>query len=363
MSEDTSGPAVDAAPAPVATPAPEIQREFSPSDAARMLAARRAELRAKPPEEPAAPTAPEPRAQELAPEADTGPETVPSETQADDPAEAPPINPPRSWTNEEKEAFKAYPRDAQERISAQVARQEAAFLRSQNEAAEVRKAAEAELTQAKQARQQYEAKQAAYTQTLEEALQNEFSDIKSMNDVRKMQLEDPFRFQGWQLRQMELSSAQSEKQALEQSKAQEQQTKRASYEAEQNKLLVELVPEMADPNKAIDLRQRAVKMLNEDLGLSNDTLGRWMQSDAGHEILSNAGIQKLIADGLKYREIKSAPKAVPQGLPPVQRPGASKVVSNGNAGKIQALEKQLNNQSGYNQAKIMAEIRMLRRAR
>ena len=362
MSDDL-GPVVDATPAhnPVASPPPEPARDFGPSDAARMLAARRAELRSKPPEEPAA--TPEPPKQELAPEADASPETVPSETQADDPAEAPPINPPRSWTNEEKEAFKAYPRDAQERISAQVARQEAAFLRSQNEAAEVRKAAEAELTQAQQARQQYEAKQAAYTQNLEDNLQNQFADLRTMADVKRMQAEDPFRFQAWQLHQMELSSAQAEKQAIEQRTTQEKQSKRSSYEAEQNKLLVELVPEMADPNKAVDLRSRAVKMLNEDLGLSNDTLGRWMQSDTGHEILSNAGIQKLIADGLKYQDIKSAPKAVPQSLPPVQRPGVSKPASNGNTGRIQALEKQLANSSGFNQAKIMAEIRQLRKAR
>jgi hypothetical protein len=39
--------------------------------------------------------------------------------------------------------------------------------------------------------------------------------------------------------------------------AQEKQGKRA-IRSEQNKLLVELVPEMADPKKASELRERAV---------------------------------------------------------------------------------------------------------
>lgn len=361
MDPTTSAPVAPAAPAPIATP-PEIQRDFGPSDAARMLAARRAELR-KP--EPAAPpeAAPEP---ELAPEASADPQPeAPSEvTEAVEPEETlPPIDPPRSWTQAEKERFQSLPRETQEYLHTREQERDREFRRGQNEVAEKLKAISAKEQAAEQARQQYEAKQAAYVQNLEDALQNEFADVKSISDVRKMQAEDPFRFQQWQLRQMELSAAQAEKQATEQRNAQEQQSKRAAYEAEQNKLLVELVPEMADPNKATDLRQRAVKMLNDDLGLSNDTLGRWMQSDVGHEILSNAGIQKLIADGLRYQDIKSAPKAVPQALPPVQRPGVSKPAQNSNAGRIQALEKQLSNASGYNQARLMAEIRQLRKAR
>jgi hypothetical protein len=52
-------------------------------------------------------------------------------------------------------------------------------------------------------------------------------------------------------------------------------------------------------------------MLTDDLGLKNELLARWMADDTGHEILSNAGIQKLIADGLKYRDIQNAPRLLP----------------------------------------------------
>lgn len=361
MTEVISAPAVPTAPAPIVAPAPVT--EMNPSDAARALAARRVELR-KQTAEPAAPqeAAPEPP-QELAQEANADPQAeAPSEpTEAPEPADLPPIEPPRSWTQAEKERFQSLPRETQEYLHTREQEREREFRRGQNEAAEQRKAYEAEQSKARELQQQYEAKLSQVMQTIQET--GPFSDIRTMADLEKLQAEDPFRFQAYQLHQWKLQATQAELQEVENRRTQEKQSKRAAYEAEQNKLLTELVPEMADPNKANDLRTRAVNMLIDDLGLRNEQLSRWVADDTGHEILSNAGIQKLIADGLKYRDIKSAPKAVPQALPPVQRPGVSKPATNSNAGKIQALEKSLNNASGFNQAKIMAEIRMLRRAR
>src|SRR5207253_30754 len=98
----------------------------------------------------------------------------------------------------------------------------------------------------------------------EDTLQAEFGEIQTMADVRKLQAEDPFRFQQWQLRQMELASAQQERQANEQKALTDRQQKRAQYEQEQSKLLAEMVPEMADPKKSVEMRENAVKMLVED---------------------------------------------------------------------------------------------------
>src|SRR5712672_3801164 len=55
---------------------------------------------------------------ESAPQGDgTGPEAVPGETQEADPEpKAPPIEPPRSWTKEDKELFKGLPRETQARL-------------------------------------------------------------------------------------------------------------------------------------------------------------------------------------------------------------------------------------------------------
>jgi hypothetical protein len=300
---------------------------------------------------------------ESADEADAGPVEAPSETEATDQAEQPPIDAPRSWTKEDKELFSSLPRETQERLAERERSREGDFLRRQNEATEAGKALAAELEQAKQARVQYEAKQAAYTKNLSDALQAEFGDIQSMNDVRKLQAEDPFRFQAWQLRQMELSQAQTEQQALEQQKTRERQSKRAAYEAEQNKALADLVPEMADPKKGAEMRDRAVKMLTDDLGLTMNQLQSWMADDTGHEILSNAGIQKLIADRLKFNEIKAAPpKAIPKPVPAVVKPGV--VASKGAhaAETVQAHRNKLSGTGSMEDAFALYQAKKSRRA-
>ena len=336
---DTNAPAggeLDAAPI-LGAPNLDLGSEYSVEQAVEAIEKRNQ------PAESAEGEAPATAETESAEKADAGPEEVPGETTSEDAAEQlPPIEAPRSWTKEDKELFNSLPRETQERVAERERSRESDFLRRQNEAAESKKALDAEMEQAKQARNQYEAKQAAYTKTLEDALQAEFGDIQTMLDVRKMQAEDPFRFQQWQLRQMELAQAQSEKQANEQRTNHEKLSKRQAYEAEQSKALAELVPDMADPKKAADMRDRAVKMLTTDLGLSTEQLQRWMSDDIGHEILANAGIQKLIADRLKLNEIKAAPpKAMPKPVPAVQKPGVAPPKGAAAAESVQALRNKL----------------------
>jgi len=296
---------------------------------------------------------------ESAGEADAAPpEEAHGETEDADPAEQqPPIEPPRSWTKAEKERFATLPRETQDYIHAREQEREREFRRSQNEIAEQRKAIQAEREAAEKAKQQYESQLPTLMQELQNVQQNAFSDIKSMDDVVRLQAEDPFRFQAWQVHQMRLQAAKAENDRVEAQKVNEKQSRRASYEAEQNKLLLDLVPEMAEPKKAAELRERAVKMLTDDLGLKNDQLSRWMSDDTGHEILSNAGIQKLIADGLKYRDILNAPKAIAaKPLPPVQKPGVRQT-GNAQSERIQALTRQLNETGDL---KIAQELNALR---
>jgi hypothetical protein len=265
------------------------------------------------------------------------------ETQEADPAAKPPLELPRSWTKDRAEHWAKLDPGTQEFLLEQDRKASAEVRRVQNEAAEKLKGLTAKEQEVEKARQQYEAKLSSSVKFMEQALQSEFGDIQTMNDVRKLQAEDPFRFQAWQVRQMELTAAQAEASAVEQRQAQEKQSKRANYEAEQNRLLIELVPEMADPKKASELRERAIAMLTDDLGLKNDLLIRWMGDDTGHEILSNAGIQKLIADGLKYRDIQKAPKAVAKpDLPPVVRPGTSKPSGSDQSEQVKDLTRKLN---------------------
>jgi hypothetical protein len=291
----------------------------------------------------------------------SAPATDPAEKpEGNDPEEnLPPIERPRSWSKDADDDWNAIPRARQEKIAANEQARESDIRQRINEAAEKSKAAEARLSEVEKVRQQYESKLTSTVKVMEDALQAEFGDIQTMQDVRKLQAEDPFRFQAWQVRQMELTAAKSETLAVEQRQAQEKQSKRASYEAEQNKLLIELVPEMADSKKAAELRERAVKMLNDDLGLKTDLLSRWMTDDTGHEILSNAGIQKLIADGLKYRDIQNAPKAVAaKPVPPVQRPGVARASGDAASDQIKALEDRLTRTGSEKDAWALYEAKL-----
>ncbi len=273
---------------------------------------------------------------------DTGPEEVTGETQANDQTdELSPIEPPRSWSKEAKERWNSYTRDAQEEFARVEQGREREFLRGQQEVAERRKAVEAEHEATVKVKQQYESSVKDTLKALEEINQSQYPNIKSMADIeviaaaiqqaanegdttRASQLQAYLT--GWQTHQMRLQSAKAEADRVDWQNSQERNSKRSAYEAEQNKLLRNLVPEMADTKKAIELRERAVEMLTDDrdIGMKRDQLERWMASDVGHEILSHAGFQKLVADNLKYRDMLKAPKAVVTNrVPPVQRPGPS----------------------------------------
>lgn len=338
---DTPAPAAqEAAPGPIDYQPPAITQEaLSIDDAMRMWTEEPKKPEAESAEPEAATAEPE------SPKESADPETDPGEQpEAAEPAEElPPIEPPRSWTKEAKDRWDSLPRETQEYLAQREQERDRGLRQSQNEIAEQRKAIEAERAKAEQVRKDYEAKLPTLVSTLEAALQNEFGDIKDLNDVRKLQMEDPFRFQQWQLRQMELGDAQKKQQEAERLQAEERQASRLKYAQEQESKLHELIPEMKDPAKANELRTKAVHMLIDDYGFSESELGDIMQTDAGHKLLNDARWQKLIADGLKYRDLKSAPpKAAPKTLPPVQRPGAKQPSGAAQAQSIQALNQKLN---------------------
>ena len=361
MSDLESGPQPEAAPAPLLPDAPS---EFSSErEAARALsAARRAQN--KPNSEVESPPLTPNEETELA-QANSEPEEAPAETEEAETEETlPPIERPRSWAKELDEEWSSYPREAQEKIAKREQERDKALSRSQNEAAEARKAAKAERDAAEQARKQYEAQLPALMQELQNSQQNTFSDIKTVDDVTKLAAEDPFRYLQWQAHQTKLQAANAEIQKSKEQETQARQSKRTAYENEQNKALLELVPEMSDAKKASALRERAVKMLTDEFELSNDTLSRWMQDDVGHEILSNAGIQKIIADRVKYLDLQSAPRAVAsKTLPPVTRPGVARSPGAGKATEIQTLQRQLDNASGLQALRLSAQLLRAQRGR
>lgn len=341
MTDQNAAPAADAAPGPIDyAPPADTQEALSIDDAMRLLSEPPKEKQEAESAEPAKAATAE---QESTPQGEDGDqETDPAEqqTQADEPeAELPPIEPPRSWTKEEKEAFAKWPREAQESISRVASTREAEFRRSQNEAAEARKAIEAELGKAKQLQTEYETKLPQLVKTLETALQNDFADIQTMNDVRKLQAEDPFRFQQWQLRQMELAEAHRQNNEVAAREESDRATKWTDHVQKENAAFIDSLSD-ADKGKIND-RLRAAPEFLEARGFTKQEL---TDLASGKERLSiyDHRIQSLILDGMKYREIQNAPKAVAKpNLPPVQRPGAKQPASAAKAQSIQALNQQL----------------------
>lgn len=359
MTDQSSAPA----PEQSAAPADDGVSELSLTDARALIDAQLAE----PPEkEQPDESAKEATAEKELSKDNSDPETDPAEDTDDtDPEDnLPPIERPRSWAKELDEEWASYPRAAQEKIAKREQERDAATRRSQNEAAEARKAVEAERQEVMKARQEAAAEASRAREILLREQQGTFADIKTTADVRALAEQDPFRYLQWKAHQDDLQWAAFATQKAEQDKAQEKQTKRSEYEKTQNKQLLELLPEMADPKKAGELRERAVSKLTNDYGLSNEQLSRWMQDDIGHEILANAGIQKLIADSLKLEEIQSAPKAVAaKPLPPVVRPGISRNAASADSERIQALEKKLTETGDMRVAAQILELRESSRSR
>lgn len=272
----------------------------------------------------------------------------------------PAIEPPKSWTKDLHDHWNTLDPVLQERIVARDREDQTAIKRAFNEAADARKAVEVELAQAREAKQQYLNKVPSLDEIRQFVQNGPFADIKTQDDADALAQNDPFRYLQWDAYQKRMAGVAEQSRQAEALKTQEKLSKRASYEAEQNKLLADLVPEMADPKKSVELRERAVSMLTDDLGMKRDQLERWMNDDIGHEILSNAGFQKLVADGLKYRDILSAPKAVVKAdLPPVQRPGVARAPGADKAALVQSLTDKLSNSGSENDA---FELLMAKRA-
>ena len=306
-----------------------------------------------------APAAEAPAGTESA-QADAAPEGTTAEDQGNEP-DLPAIDPPKSWSKDAHERWSKLDRETQEFLASRDSEDQKAIKRNLQEAADARKAAEAERKSALETKQKYDSQLPMLMRELESVNQAQFSDIKSMEDVVRLQAEDPFRFQAWQVHQMRMQAVKLEADKAEEQKSQERQSKRAAYEAEQNKLLIDLVPEMADPKKSVEIREKAVAMLTDDLGLKIDQLQRWMADDTGHEILSNAGIQQMIADRLKFKELKAAPaKAIPAPVPTVQKPGVGRAPGAASADAIQATRQKLNSTGSIEDAYALYQARKSR---
>lgn len=349
--------AVYTAPEAAAPPIPETG-PLTPRQAADDYARKR-----QPPTE--APQAPEPpvAAQESPPKAEDAPppQEAQSETQEADPAEAPPsIDPPKSWSKEDKELFSTLPRETQERLAESETERSRTLRQRQNEIALERKAAEAERVRLEQARSQYEHTLPQLLTTMQAQVAGEFGDIRSFADVEKLQAEDPFRFQRFQIAQEKLKAVNQQYAAVQQRQAAEMAAQWDKFSREQDAKFEQAVADMADAKKAESVRKAAKNTLS-DLGFRNDELGALWQGKVGIS-LRDARVQQLIYEAAQWRQAQAKAKEVrAKPLPPVQKPGTARPAGASEADQIKALQQRLDSETGIKAMRTAAQLTALQR--
>lgn len=358
MNDITAAPA---APESVVTPPTiptTVDHGVNASQAARELASRRWSRRNETQEPLSAPVeaaAPEP----IPPQEEVAaPEEVPGETQATEPAEElPPIEPPRSWTKEEKERFAGYPRELQAYLSEREQQRDRDLRQRQNEAAEREKALKAEHDAAAKARQEYEAALTQAVQIAQQQAAGEFADIKTWDDVQRLTSEDPVRYLKWQAHQQKMQALQGEAKAAQERQMQEQFQKWQTFAAEQDKLFADKVPEINDPEKGPKLRSSAVTALR-DTGFTEQELAALWEGRSAITLRDHR-LQQLILDAVKYRDAKaSAAKPQPaKPVPPVQRPGAAAPRTGALDAELKTLDQKLEQTGSLKDAAALLSAR------
>lgn len=306
-------------------------------------------------------------AQESAPDQESGAgtaqETGPGETQvADAQAETlDPIEPPRSWTKEDKALFKGLPRETQQRLADRERSREADFLRRQNEAADKTKALSAKEQAAEQVRAHYEGALPMLLQALQEQQAGEFADIKSVADIEKLAREDWPRYVQWDAQQKKIAAVAQQAQLAHARQSLERASRWSTFAAEQDALFAEKAPELADKDAKAKAAQSAAEML-KDLGFSDAELGR-LWSGQGDLSLRDHRIQLLLRDGVKFREAQAAAKlAQHKPVPHVQRPGPAPARNADADGRVKDLTDRLNRTGNLRDAAaLLAAQRAARR--
>lgn len=292
--------------------------------------------------------------------ADAGPETVPGENVDADPAEQPSIEPPRSWSKEDKELFNALPPETQQRVAERERSRESDFLRRQTEATEKSKALEAKEQAADQARQQYEHAAQNALQVLQSQQASEFADIKTDADVVKLATDDPFRFAQYQARQMQIQRQAQEVGWLTQQREQEKTKTFEAWSKEQDDKFTKQFPEFADPEKGTKVRTAVTSYLTKEVGVPEAALQKlW-----GTDLFRDAMWQRVVYDASRFHAAQQAAKSAVQApKPQVQRPGTVSTKAERSAVDIGALEKKLDNAtSTRSQIAAAAALRAAKRS-
>jgi hypothetical protein len=104
------------------------------------------------------------------------------------------VQPPRSWSREDQEAFKALPPEQQEIIAQREQERDRALRLRQNELAELQKRGATDVEALQRAQAEFENATAEVLRHLAPSWAADFSDIRSPADAQKLKESDPIRF-------------------------------------------------------------------------------------------------------------------------------------------------------------------------
>ena len=298
------------------------------------------------------------------PGADATRETGPGETQANDQGadKAPPIDPPRSWTKEDKELFKGLPRETQERLAERERSREVDFLRRQNEAAEKLKGLSAQQQEADKARAHYEQALPGLLMDLQSQHQGDFADIKGIGDIERLAREDWPRYVMWDAQLKKIAAIQNQVVAAQARQAHEQATRWTAFARDEDAKFVEKAPEFTDAKVIAAAFAQASDML-KDFGFAPEELGRlWNGQDSIS--LRDHRMQLLLRDGVKYREAQQKAKAaLERPVPHVQRPGPAPARDADTDEKVRSLNDRLTTSGTLRDAAALLVAQRQARAR
>lgn len=345
---------------PVAPIAPAAEGTITTREAAQNLAKARWAKRQQPEQPPSSEQdAPAP-VNELSPQGDDAApvkEQVPGETEGQPEPAQPLIEPPRSWTKDEKERFASLPRETQEYVAQREQEREREVRRSQNEVADKTKAIEAERQQLVQARQKYEVALPMLLEQVQQQHMGEFSDIKTSADVQNLVRNDPARYLLWDAQQKQLSAIINENREVQERHVQEQNSRIEDFTKREDAAILEHIPELADPDKSRKLTETAALVLR-DVGFTEQELSESYNGRLGISLRDHR-MQRILFESMKYREakVKSAAPA-PKPVPLVQRPGTAQPQGSAAQSAIQALSAKLDQSgSARDAARLITERR------
>jgi hypothetical protein len=280
------------------------------------------------------------------------PEGAPSgDDAAGEPAETSLIDPPLSWDEKAKEAFKALPPHLQQTVAEREKARDAEIRRGQNEIAEQRKAVEAEQAKISSERTGYVQQLTSFLTVASQQFQDEFANI----DWNRLAADDPAAFVQkkflFEQKQAAINTAATERARLENEAAEGRKQAQSDYLVSEHKALLEKAPVFADEKKAPEVKAKVVSYL-KDKGFTPQEING----------LTDHRTMLVILDALEVRSVrenraKTTAKvaAAPPKVAEPTKPGPSKEEKSST--ERAALVRQLGKaRTTDQQAKLLASI-------